>query len=80
MLEWIMKKLLGSAICEKFVGTKVAVAVGALLTLLINHGLIRSVDQPSAESYLTDVVTGVIAVGFMIARAWTDTASIKKDK
>ena len=80
MLEWILRKLLGSTMFEKFVGTKVAVAVGALLALLLNHGLLRAGDQPGAEKYLTDVIAGLVAIAFMIARAWTDTTAAKNGR
>ena len=80
MLDWILKKLLGTAMVEKFVGTKLAVAVAALLTILINHGMIRPADQVSAEKLLADLAAAVVAVVFMIARAWTDTTAIKKSK
>jgi len=80
MIEWMLKKMLGSGMFEKFVGTKVAIAVAALLTLLVNHGLIRPGDEPTAEKLLTDVIAGLVAIAFMLARAWTDTAAMKTGK
>jgi len=78
MLEWILRKALGSGVFEKFVGTKVAVAVAALLALLVNHGLIAPGEQATAGKLLTDVIAGLVAIAFMLARAWTDTAAMKK--
>jgi hypothetical protein len=77
MFEWILRKVLGSAMFEKFVGTKVAMAIAALVVVLINHGLISPEDQTSAATVLTDAIAGLVAVAFMIARAWTDTTAIR---
>ena len=65
---------------EKFVGAKMAVAAAALVTLLVNHGLVRPGEEATAGKLLTDVVAGLVAIAFMVARAWTDTAAMRRRK